>query len=61
MTVKNTAAFKRPEKLHKRILRTLLGGSIAAGSVRLNPVQPKRRQVRDERELDQRVRECGEW
>jgi len=61
MTVKNTAASKRPEKLHKRILRTLLGGSIAAGSVRLNPVQSKRRQVRDDRALDQRVRECGEW
>jgi len=61
MTVKNTAAFKRPEKLRKRIVRALLGGIIAAGSVRLKPTQAKRRHARDERELDQRVRECGEW
>jgi|GEM_PF-807227 len=61
MTVRNTAASKRPEKLRKRIVRALLGGIIAAGSVRLNPAQAKRRHARDERELDQRVRECGEW
>ena len=61
MTAKNTANFKRPEKLRKRIVRALLGGIIAAGSARFNHAQPKHRSTRDERELDQRVRECGEW
>jgi len=61
MTARNTAASSRPEKLRKRIVRALLGGIIAAGSARLGHAQPQRRQARDDRELDQRVRECGEW
>lgn len=61
MTARNTAASRRPEKLRKRIVRALLGGIIAAGSARLSHAQPKRGQTRDDRELDQRVRECGEW
>ena len=61
MTARNTAASARPEKLRKRIVRALLGGIIAAGSARLSHARPQRRQARDDRELDQRVRECGEW
>ena len=61
MTARNTAASGRPEKLRKRIVRALLGGVIAAGSARFIQVPPKRGQTRDDRELDQRVRECGEW
>jgi hypothetical protein len=61
MTARNTAASSRPEKLRKRIVRALLGGIIAAGSARLSHTQFKRGQTRDDRELDQRVRECGEW
>jgi hypothetical protein len=61
MTAKNTAASKRPAQARKRIVRALLSGIIAAGRVRLSHAQSQRRQTRDERELDQRVRECGEW
>ena len=61
MTARNTAASKRPAQPRKRIVRALLGGIIAAGRVRLGHALPKSRQARDERDLDQRVRECGEW
>jgi hypothetical protein len=61
MTAKNTAASTRPAQVRKRIVRALLSGVIAAGRARLGHAQHKRRQTRDERDLDQRVRECGEW
>jgi hypothetical protein len=61
MTARNTAASKRPAQARKRIVRALLSGVIAAGRARLGHAQPARRQALDERELDQRVRECGEW
>lgn len=61
MTTGNTAASRRPAQPRKRIVRALLNGVIAAGRARLGQAQPKRRQALDERELDQRVRECGEW
>ena len=61
MTARNTAASKRPAQLRKRIVRALLNGVFAAGRARFAHTQPKRSQTRDERELDQRVRECGEW
>lgn len=64
MTARNTAASKRPAQARKRIVRALLSGVIAAGRVRLGHIGhtlPKRRQERDDRDLDQRVRECGEW
>jgi hypothetical protein len=63
MTARNTAASKRPAQAHQRIVRAFLSGVIAAGRARLGQAQHRRRrrQARDERDLDQRVRECGEW
>ena len=60
MTAKNTAASGGPEKLHQRMVRALLSGLIAACG-RVSPTPEQGRPMRDERELDQRVRECGEW
>ncbi|WP_411879694.1 hypothetical protein [Polaromonas sp. YR568] len=61
MTAKTTAASKRSVKPRNRIVRALLGGIIAAGAGRHSHALHKRRQARDDRDLDQRVRECGEW
>lgn len=61
MTARNTAASTRAAKRRKRIVRTLLRSIIAAGSPRHHYAPQKRGQARDERDLDQRVRECGEW
>jgi hypothetical protein len=62
MTTRNTAASIKRGKLRKRIVRAFLSGIIAAtGGQRDHAKQPQRRPTRDERELDQRVRECGEW
>ncbi|MEP6772369.1 MAG: hypothetical protein ABI893_11300 [Polaromonas sp.] len=61
MTAKNTEDSKRTAKPGNRIVRALLSGVIAAGSVRHRHALQKREQVPDNRDLDQRVRECGEW
>jgi hypothetical protein len=61
MKARNTAASTRTAKPRNRIVRVLLRGIIAAGSPRHRYAPQKRGQVPDERDLDQRVRECGEW
>ena len=65
MTARNTVASRRMAKRtatpRTRIVRALLRGIIAAGSARHRHALPKRGQVQDDRDLDQRVRECGEW
>lgn len=61
MTAKNTAASGRPAKPRNRVVRAILSGIIAAGSVQHGHALKKRCQTRDDRDLDQRVRECGEW
>ena len=60
MTARNTAASWRPEKPLKHIIRAMLSGILAAAG-RHGRARQKRPQTRDERDLDQRVRECGEW
>jgi len=61
MTARNTAASKRPAQPHRHIVRALLNSLIAAASGRHSHAPQKRKQARDDRDLDQRVRECGEW
>jgi hypothetical protein len=61
MTARNTAASSRPAKPRNRIVRALLSGIIAAGSGWHGLALKNRGQARDDRDLDQRVRECGEW
>lgn len=60
MTARNTAASWRPAKPLNHIIRALLSGFIAAAG-RHSRARQKHKQPRDDRELDQRVRECGEW
>lgn len=61
MTARNTAASTKWGKLLNHIVRAFLGGIIAAMSGQRNHAQYQRRPTCDERELDRRVRECGEW
>jgi hypothetical protein len=61
MTARNTAASRRVAKPRGRIVRALLRSIVAAGSARHRYALPKRGQGQDDRDLDQRVRECGEW
>ena len=61
MTARNTAASKRRVESRGRIVRALLRSIVAAGSVRHRHAPQKRGRAQDERDLDQRVRECGEW
>ncbi|WP_371438324.1 hypothetical protein [Polaromonas sp.] len=56
----NTTSMRSP-KPRNRIVRAILSGIIAAGSGRHIRAHQKRSQARDDRDLDQRVRECGEW
>lgn len=60
MTARITAASRRVAKPRGRIVRALLRSIVAAGSARHRHV-PQKRGPQDERDLDQRVRECGEW
>lgn len=65
MTARNTAASRRMAKRtttpRNRIVRALLRGIAAAGSARHRHALEKRGHAQDDRDLDQRVRECGEW
>lgn len=61
MTARNAAASTKRGKLLNHIVRTFLSAIIAAMSGQRNHAQHQRRPRCDERELDQRVRECGEW
>ncbi|WP_457282297.1 hypothetical protein [Polaromonas sp. P5_D5] len=61
MTTRITAASRRVAKPRGRIVRALLRSIVAAGSARHRHVLPKRGDAQDDRDLDQRVRECGEW
>ena len=61
MTTRITAASRRAAKPRGRIVRTLLRGIIAAGSARQRHAPQKQGHAQDDRDLDQRVRECGEW
>lgn len=61
MTARNTAASKRSIKPRNRIVRAILSGIIVASGGRHRYALQKRRQARDDLDLDQRVRECGEW
>jgi hypothetical protein len=60
MTARNTAVSWRPPKPLSHIIRAMLSGIIAASGRHRHALQ-KRKLAHDERELDQRVRECGEW
>jgi hypothetical protein len=60
MTARNTAASWRPAKPLTHTIRAMLSGIIAAAG-RHRHARQKRKLAQDERELDQRVRECGEW
>ena len=60
MTARNTAASWRPAQPLKHIIRAMLSGIIAVAGGHRHALQ-KRKLAPDERELDQRVRECGEW
>lgn len=61
MTARITAASRRVAKPRGRIVRALLRSIVAAGSARHRPAPQKRGHERGDRDLDQRVRECGEW
>ena len=60
MTARNTAASWRSVTPLNHIIRAMLNGVIAAAA-RHSRARQKRKQTRDDRDLDQRVRECGEW
>jgi len=61
MTVRYTATSIKREKLRNRIVRAFLSRIIAATSGQRSHAKQHRKPTHDERELDQRVRECGEW
>ncbi|SFV03262.1 hypothetical protein SAMN05216350_11623 [Polaromonas sp. YR568] len=61
MTAKNTAASRRLAKPRNRIVRALLSRIISAGGGPHRHALQKRERPRDDRDLDQCVRECGEW
>jgi hypothetical protein len=60
MTARNTATSWRPAKPLNHIIQALLSGIIAAAGRHRHALQ-KRKLAQDGRDLDQRVRECGEW
>lgn len=61
MKTRNTATSKRSLAPRNRIVRALLIGINAVGGGRHSHALRKREQARDTRDIDQRVRDCGEW
>ena len=61
MTARNIAASERLSQPRHRVVRALLGRIIAAvAGGRHSRALPQRSRP-DDRDLAQRVRECGEW
>ena len=60
MTARSAAASWRPAQALHHIIRAMLSGIIAAAGRHRHALQ-KRKLAQDKRDLDQRVRECGEW
>lgn len=61
MTARITSVSRKVAKPRGRIVRALLRSIVAAGRARHRHAPQKRGHAQDERDLDQRVRECGEW
>lgn len=61
MSRKNASISIGSSKPRNRIVRAIIGGLIAKGSGRHQHAQIKRKQALDRMDLDQRVRESGEW
>ncbi len=61
MSRKNTSVTFRPSKPRNHIVRAIISGLISKGSGRHVRAQLKRKQALDRMDLDQRVRESGEW
>lgn len=61
MSRKTVSVSIGPSRPRNRIVLAIIGGLVPRGLRRQKPSQIKRSQAKDRMDLDQRVRESGEW